>query len=86
MALGVAGDEGQLADQVLHVVKDEGETAVELLEPLRFGKRALPLRLGERARRLPAGRTQQVEILPVERAAEIRRGQNHEPHRLGPVQ
>ena len=32
--LGVAGDQGQLADEVLHVVEDEGEAAVEILEPL----------------------------------------------------
>jgi hypothetical protein len=32
VALGIAGQQRQLADEVLHVVEDEGEAAVELLE------------------------------------------------------
>ena len=35
--LGIAREQRQLADQILDVVKDEGEAAVELLEPLRIG-------------------------------------------------
>ena len=65
--LGIARDQRQLADQVLDVVQDEGEAAVEFLEPLGVGQRLLAVRLGERARRLAAGGAQQVEILPVER-------------------
>ena len=41
VALGVAGEQRQLADQILDVVEDEGEAAVELLEPLRIGERFL---------------------------------------------
>ena len=78
VALGIAGEQRQLADQILDVVEDEGEAAVEFLEPLRVGKRFLAMRLGERARRLAAGGAQQVEILPVERAAVIGRGEQHE--------
>ena len=68
VALGVAGDEAELADQILDVVHDEGEAAVELVEAARVAERLLPARLGEIARHLPAGDAEQVEILPVERA------------------
>ena len=67
-----------LADQILDVVEDEGEAAVEFLEPLRGGERFLAARVGELARRLPAGGLQKVEILPVERAAVIGRGEDDE--------
>ena len=72
VALGVAGDEAQLADQILDVVHDEGEAAVELVEALRVGERLLAARLGEIARRLDAGGAEQVEILPVERPPDER--------------
>ena len=78
VALGIARDQRQLADQVLDVVEDEGEAAVEFLEPLRVGERLLAMRFGERARRLAAGGAQQVEILPVERAAIVGRGEQDE--------
>ena len=45
----------QLADQILDVVHDEGEAAVELVEALRVGERLLAARLGEIARHLAAG-------------------------------
>ncbi len=79
MPLGVARDQRQLADEVLHVVQDEGEAAVEFLEPLGVGQRLLAVRLGQRAGRLAPGRAQQVEILPVERAAVFGRGEQHQP-------
>ena len=78
MPLGIAREQRQLADQVLDVVQDEGEAAVELLEPLRLGERLLAERLGKRARRLVAGGAQQVEILPVELASVFGRGEHHE--------
>ena len=43
MALGVAGDQRQLADQILDVVHDEGEAPVELVEAARVGERLLAL-------------------------------------------
>ena len=59
----------QLADQVLDVVEDEGEAAVEFLEPLGVDQRLLAVRFGQARRRLAPGGAEQVEILPVERAA-----------------
>ena len=56
-------------------MEDEGEPPVEFLEPLGVRQRFLPVRFGERARRLPAGGAQQVEILPVERPAVFGRGE-----------
>ena len=47
MPLGVAREQRQLADEILHVVEDEGEAAIELLEALRLGERLLALRLGQ---------------------------------------
>ena len=70
MALGVAGDQAELAHQILDVVHDEGEAAVELVEALGVGERLLAARLGDIARRLDAGGAEQVEILPVERPAD----------------
>ncbi len=62
-------DQAELADQILDVVHDEGEAAVELVEALRVGERLLAARLGEIAGGLDAGGAEQVEILPVQRAA-----------------
>ena len=78
MALGIAREQRQLADEILHVVKDEGEAAVEFLEPLRIGQRLLAVRLGERARRLSsrgreAGRNLPSRAPPVYRARRGRR-------------
>ena len=67
VALGVAGDEAELAHQILDVVHDEGEAAVELVEALRVGERLLAARLGDIGGGLDAGGAEQVEILPVER-------------------
>ena len=78
VTLGIAGEQRQLADQVLHVVQDEGEAAVELLEPAGVGKRFLAEHFGERARRLAAGGAQEVEVLPVERPAIFGRGDEYE--------
>ena len=75
MPLGVAREQRQLADQILDVVQDEGEAAVEFLEPLGVRQRLLAMRFGEGAGRLAAGGAQQVEILPVERPAIIGRRQ-----------
>src|SRR5690348_7287164 len=79
MALGVAGEQRELADKVLDIVEDEREAAVELLEALRIGQGLLSERLGKRARSLVARRPQQVEILPVERAAKLGGGKDDEP-------
>ena len=76
--LGIARDQRQLADEILDVVEDEGEAAVEFLEPLGVRQRLLAMRFGERAGRLAPGGAQQVEILPVERAAVIGRGEQDE--------
>ena len=57
----------ELAHQILDVVHDEGEAAVELVEALRVGERVLAPRLGDVGGRLDAGGAEQVEILPVER-------------------
>ena len=72
VALGVAGDEAELADQILDVVHDEGEAAVELVEALGVGERLLAARLGDIGGGLDAGGAEQVEILPVEPAADRR--------------
>ena len=56
VALGVARDQRQLADEVLDVVEDEGEAAVELVEPLRLGQRGVRAILGQIARGLRARR------------------------------
>ena len=47
------------------IVQDEGEAAVEFLEPLGVRQCFLTERFGERTRGLAAGRAQQVEIFPV---------------------
>ena len=62
----------ELADQILDVVHDEGEAAVELVEAPGVGERLLASRLGDIAGGLDAGGAEQVEILPVERAPERR--------------
>ena len=80
VALGVAGKQRELADEVLHVVEDEGEAAIEFLEPLGVGQRFLAVRFGKRTRGLAPGGAQQVEILPVERAAVFGRGKQDDAH------
>ena len=55
VALGIAREQRQLADEVLHVVQDEGEAAVEFLEPLGV-RQALPGRAPRRASSPPGGR------------------------------
>ena len=72
MALGIAGDEAELAHQILDVVHDEGEAAVELVEALGVGERLLAARLGDIGGGLDAGGAEQVEILPVERGGGTR--------------
>ena len=51
-------------------MQDEGEAAVEFLEPARFGQGGLGTFLGQIAGDLSPGDAQQVEILPVERPGE----------------
>ena len=51
----LASDQRQLTDQILDVVEDEGEAAVELVKALRLGRRLLAMCLGKTARRLPPG-------------------------------
>ena len=79
MALGIARDQAELAHQILDVVHDEGEAAVELVEALRVGERLLAARLGDIGSGLDAGGAEQVEILPVERPAEGRISEDDEP-------
>ena len=71
--LGIAREQRQLADQILDVMRDEGEAAVELVEALGVVERLLPLRLADMGRRLAPGSAQHVEILPVEAAVDRRR-------------
>jgi len=78
VALGIARQQRQLADKILDVVEDEGEAAVEILEPLGIRQSFLSVGLGQRARRLPSGGAQQVEILPIKRPAVIGRREEHE--------
>ena len=78
VALGVARDQAQLAHQILDVVHDEGEAAVELVEALGVGERLLAARLGDIGGGLDAGGAEQVEILPVEPPAEGRVGEDDE--------
>ena len=79
VALGIARDQGQLADEVLDVVQDESEAAVEFVEALGFREGFLRPRLGEVARDLAPGDAQQVEILPVERAVDRRAREQDRP-------
>src|SRR3546814_14021484 len=76
---GVGGDQAKLAHQILDVVRDEGEAAVELLETLRFGKRLLPLRFGYVAGHLPSDDAQHVQILPVKLPPDERPRQQYGP-------
>ena len=46
VALGVAGDERELADKVLHIMHDEREPPVELVEAANVRQCFLPLRFG----------------------------------------
>ena len=79
MAFGIARDEAELAGEILDVVDDEREAAVELVEAPCLGQRGLPLRLGEMARDLPPRHRQHVVILPVEPAIDRRTAEQHEP-------
>ena len=85
VALGVAGDQRELAHQILDVVHDEGEAPVELVETLGVGKRLLAARFGDIARGLDAGGTEQVEVLPVERPSEMRMLEDDQADQLAGV-
>src|SRR3546814_5920683 len=61
MPLRMAGQQRKLAHQILDVMDDEGEAAVEFLETLGVVQRLLPLRLAQIAGRLPSGGAQHVE-------------------------
>src|SRR6185369_16344211 len=78
MALRIARKQGQLADQVLDIVEDEGKAAVEFLEALSLAEGFLADRFRKRACRLAARCTQKVEVFPVELAAVIGRGEDNE--------
>ena len=67
VTLGIARDECQLAHQILDVVHDEGEAAVELVEARGIAECVLALGFGKIACDLASGEAKQVEILPVER-------------------
>src|SRR3546814_13469386 len=67
VTLGIAREQRELARQILDVVHDEGEAAIEFVEPPRLGQGLLALRFGEIARRLLARDAQHIEIFPVER-------------------
>ena len=70
MPLGIARHQAELGDQILDVVEDEGEAAVELVEAAGVGERLLAARLGDIGGGLDAGGAEQVEILPVQPAAD----------------
>src|SRR3546814_19502812 len=73
VTLGIAREQRELARQILDVVHDEGEAAIEFVEPPRLGQGLLALRFGEIARRLLARDAQPIEIFPVERARQARK-------------
>src|SRR3546814_8292656 len=47
VTLGIAREQRELARPILDVVHDEGEAAIEFVEPPRLGQRLLALRFGE---------------------------------------
>ena len=79
--LGIAGEQRKLADEILHVVKDEGEAAVEFLESLRLAEGFLahvPRRASSPpgCRRCGAGRNPPSRAAAGNRARRARRGRS----------
>ncbi len=86
MALGIAGQQADLAGEVLDVVHDEGHAAIELVEARRVLQGILPGLFGQIARHLLSGDAQQVEIFPVEPTRDMRPGKDHDAHETLAVQ
>ena len=80
VALGIARDQAELADQILDVVEDEGEAAVELVEALRLGER-LQAAAPRRYSSPPAGRRRGTGRNPPSRAAGAPAGGRSPPAR-----
>src|SRR5689334_23142642 len=78
MPFRIPRDQRQLTHQILDVMQNEGEATVEFLKPLRVGQRFLAVRLSQSCRSLAAGGAQEVEIFPVESAADFRSGEQDE--------
>ena len=78
VALGIACQQTQLADQILDIVHDERHPAVELIETLRFGKRFLATGFRQIACDLTPDHTQHIEILPVQRTIDPGTSQQHQ--------
>ncbi len=78
MGFGIAGQQAQLARQVLDVVHDEGNTAVEIVEAPRLGQRGLPRLFSKIAGQLPTRDAQQIEILPIQPSGQ--RGSSENDH------
>ena len=74
--LRITRQQAELARQVLDVVHDEGDAAVEIVEAARLFERVLAGLLGEVAGELLADDAQQVEVLPVELALPGWRGEH----------
>ena len=66
MLLGMMKHEGQLADQILQVMGNEGEALADLLKSLHRGERAGGLLLHHIARNLDAQDAEQILVLPCQ--------------------
>ncbi len=76
MGLGIAGQQAELAGEVLDIVHHEGNAAVEIVEPPGLGQGFLTGLFGKIAGQLLTGDAQQIEILPVEPAGQDRARQH----------
>ena len=79
VALGIAGQQRELAGEILDVVHHEGDAAVELVETAGLQQGQLAVVLGNRAGNLVPCHAQEVEVLPVELARERRAPQRDQP-------
>ena len=80
MALGVAGKQAELAGQILDVMHDKGDTAVEFIKPPGLDQRLLAGVFRKVTGQLLANHAQQVEIFPVELARLQGPCQHHRAH------
>src|SRR3954454_133148 len=81
VTLGIAGEQRELADEILDIVKYEREATIEFFETLRVTERLLSQRLGKRTRGLVSGGPEQVEIFPIELPAIFRRCKHNEANK-----
>ena len=79
MAFRIPRQQGQLARQVLDIVHDKGDAAVEFIEPRGFHQCLLAGLFGEVTGQLLPDHTQEIEVLPVEAAWLGRAGQDDHP-------